>query len=60
MDSEIIYLLTKDELESLLSDSVVLRAIEGAGVDNWSGYELAMEYCDIDEEVKEMLGNYKT
>jgi hypothetical protein len=29
--------------ETLLHDSKILQALENAGVDNWEGYELAME-----------------
>jgi hypothetical protein len=31
------------ELESLRRDAKILRALEAAGVDNWEGYEAAME-----------------
>lgn len=35
-----------DELEVLRNDSRVLNALRAAGVDNWEGYELAMENLD--------------
>lgn len=35
--------ITKKEYESLLEDSKKLQALEGAGVDNWQGYDYAME-----------------
>ena len=31
------------QVESMQRDSAVLRALEGAGVDNWEGYEDALE-----------------
>ena len=33
----------KDEYEELLHDQRFLYALEGAGVDNWDGYEYAQE-----------------
>ncbi len=38
------------EYSSLLVDRQVLRALEGAGVDNWDGYDIAMESLDPDRE----------
>lgn len=35
--------ISKKEYESLLEDSKKLQALEGAGVDNWQGYDYAME-----------------
>lgn len=35
--------ITQEEYESLLADSRMLTALENAGVDNWEGYEYAME-----------------
>ena len=35
--------ISKKEYESLLQDSKKLSALEGAGVDNWQGYDEAME-----------------
>ena len=35
--------ITVEEHESLLSSQRMLQALEGAGVDNWSGYDYAME-----------------
>jgi hypothetical protein len=41
----------KSEYESLLEDSDKLLALEGAGVDNWSGYDEAMEMMrEMNEE----------
>jgi len=35
--------LTREELDELESDQHFLRCLEGAGVDNWDGYESAQE-----------------
>ena len=35
--------ISKEEYESLLENSKKLEALEGAGVDNWQGYDYAME-----------------
>jgi hypothetical protein len=35
--------ITTEEYESLLADSRMLVALQNAGVDNWEGYEFAME-----------------
>jgi len=32
-----------EEYEDLLADSRVLAALQNGGVDNWEGYEFAME-----------------
>lgn len=40
------YVLTRDELLELFEDSCRLRALEYAGVDNWSGYDYAYEVLD--------------
>ena len=41
--------ITIDEYKNLLEDSLVLEALDAAGVDNWEGYAEAME---IYEEAK--------
>lgn len=38
--------ITLKEYNQLLEDSKILRALEGAGVDNWDGYDYAMESLD--------------
>lgn len=38
--------ITKNEYESLLEDAKKLRALEAAGVDNWEGYDIAMDYME--------------
>ncbi len=35
--------IPRDEYEFLLQASEILQALEDAGVDNWEGYELALE-----------------
>ena len=35
--------ISKKEYESLLEDQKLLQCLQGAGVDNWSGYDYAME-----------------
>lgn len=49
MEPETITIL-KEEYESLLKDVRFLRALEGAGVDNWSGYDYACELFHEDVE----------
>lgn len=46
--------LSKEEYESLLEDSLFLEALQGAGVDNWEGYSYA---CEIYREDKERAEN---
>lgn len=35
--------ITLREYNSLVEDSLMLEALNGAGVDNWQGYDFAME-----------------
>jgi hypothetical protein len=35
--------ISKEEYEELLKDQKLLQCLQGAGVDNWSGYDYAME-----------------
>jgi hypothetical protein len=42
--------ITATELHDLKRDAAKLRALEAAGVDNWSGYEHAMEIFHEGEE----------
>ena len=35
--------ISQHEYDDLLSDQRMLRALEGAGVDNWDGYDFARE-----------------
>lgn len=38
--------ITKKEYDELVADQRKLDALEAAGVDNWCGYDLALEYID--------------
>lgn len=40
--------ISKEEYESLLQDRKWLEALEGAGVDNWEGYDYAREIYNGD------------
>ena len=42
--------ISKKEYESLLEDSEKLSALEAAGVDNWEGYDCAIEMMNEDTE----------
>jgi len=35
--------ISKKEYEELLEDQKLLQALQGAGVDNWEGYDYAIE-----------------
>ena len=43
MNTEETITITKKEYESLLEDRKWLECLEGAGVDNWQGYDYAKE-----------------
>ena len=44
--------ISADQYEQLLEDSSWLSALRGAGVDNWEGYDYAMEILrEWEEEV---------
>ena len=38
--------ISKKEYEELLEDQKLLLCLQGAGVDNWSGYDDAMEMME--------------
>lgn len=42
--------ITKDLYDQLIKDSNFLSALEGAGVDNWGGYDDAIESLTNTEE----------
>lgn len=47
-------IITTEEYESLLQSAFRLRCLENAGVDNWSGYEYAMEeFYGLDDDEDE-------
>ena len=41
--------ITKEEYDSLFASEKMLLALEGAGVDNWDGYDFAMESLEEDD-----------
>lgn len=43
-------LIGRDLYDSLMEDRKMLNALEGAGVDNWSGYDYAMELFKEEED----------
>lgn len=47
--------ITKSEYRSLIRSQLWLGCLEGAGVDNWDGYEYAQEYWD--ENYKDEFGD---
>ena len=47
IDEEVV--IRRDEYNELLKDSKWLAALENAGVDNWSGIELAIELFNEEE-----------
>lgn len=42
--------ITKEEYEDLLDDHKFLQALYDAGVDNWQGYDFAVEMYEKDED----------
>lgn len=48
------FLITREELESLIRAEQKLNSLECMGVDNWVGYDDAMDF-DIDEAVEEVM-----
>jgi hypothetical protein len=38
--------ISKEEYKHLLEDSDILSALNAAGVDNWDGYDYAMEMLE--------------
>lgn len=42
--------ISKEEYDSLLEDQHMLQCLQGAGVDNWSGYDLAIEMMNEEED----------
>lgn len=43
-------MITKGEYEDLLTDSKFLSCLQAAGVDNWDGYDYAVEIFNEDLE----------
>lgn len=44
-----VVILTKDEYNKLLEDQMLLNALMGAGVDNWEGWDIALENLTAEE-----------
>jgi len=42
--------ISKKEYKSLQKDARLLRALQAAGVDNWEGYDYAMECLSAEDE----------
>lgn len=42
--------ISREEYDRLLCDSAFLARLEAAGVDNWEGYEMALEEEEEEEE----------
>jgi len=38
--------ISKKEYEELLENQIWVRALEAAGVDNWEGYDIAIDIFD--------------
>lgn len=38
--------ISKEEYIELLDNSNLLKALQSAGVDNWEGYDIALDYLD--------------
>jgi hypothetical protein len=53
MKNEETVTISKKEYESLLEDSEMLLALQNAGVDNWDGYDYALELLKEKEEEEE-------
>lgn len=49
MSEEEMIEITKKEYIEFLENSRWLRALEAAGVDNWEGYNIAIDYYDGNE-----------
>lgn len=43
MDTKETVTITKEEYEDLLDAAFELQCLQGAGVDNWEGYDYAMQ-----------------
>lgn len=39
--------ITQTEYQELKNDARILRALEHAGVDNWEGYDIAMDLLEV-------------
>jgi hypothetical protein len=41
--------IPKMDYDKLIKDQLILRALYSAGVDNWEGYDIALEYIEEDK-----------
>lgn len=45
--------ITKSEYDELIKDSKMLECLDVCGVDNWEGYDIALEYLeDVEKKSK--------
>lgn len=42
--------LIKEEYDHMMRELAFLRALRRAGVDNWEGYDIAIDYLNEDED----------
>ena len=42
--------ISKEEYQELLADAKLLKHLKGAGVDNWDGWDYAIEAMKADSE----------
>lgn len=45
--------ISLSEYNELIEDQELLQALQAAGVDNWDGYDLALEFLREDKENEE-------
>lgn len=50
MENQEMVTITKEEYDRLVDDSYMLSCLEACGVDNWSGWDDAMEMFNEEEE----------
>lgn len=43
-------IITEEEYQELLEDARFLAALQSAGVDNWNGYDFALDIFNGDED----------
>lgn len=57
------YIISENELLTLLRNAEILSCLEGGGVDNWDGYDMSLGYMEgeelIAEDLEEMYPQYK-
>ena len=55
--SENLVTITQEQFDELIEDSARLLSLQSAGVDNWSGYEYAIE--EFDDCLEAIKNRYK-